>query len=177
MRKKQLIFQIDKLVLKNSELYDDNIALCKDIELKAQKITALENKIVELEEMLMNKTNESPCNNESYEKQVLVQSENNDETETVSEIKEVLLSNEVNNASTVIGEVVLKCAELCNEFTELGGQNAKDLINLALGRTEVFKSDVLEIVSNDDSETDKEKAITDKVNSVYEYFELLKKQQ
>lgn len=80
------------------------------------------------------------------------------------------------DASVVIGKAVVKCAEVCNLFTSNGGPNAKDLVNLALGRTEVFKSEILSIVSENGDFSSSEVEINAKLAALDEYFDLLKKQ-
>ena len=83
---------------------------------------------------------------------------------------------EIDAGSRVIGEVVVRCASLCNEFTERGGGNAKDLVNLALGRTEVFKSEVLSEVTDGGNDISLQEKLDQLKNSVFEYFELLRSQ-
>ncbi len=83
---------------------------------------------------------------------------------------------EIDAGSRVIGEVVVRCALLCNEFTERGGGNAKDLVNLALGRTEVFKSEVLSAVTDGGDNISLQEKLDQLKNSVFEYFELLRSQ-
>lgn len=83
---------------------------------------------------------------------------------------------EIDASSRVIGEVVVRCASLCNEFTERGGGNAKDLVNLALGRTEVFKSEVLSAVTDGGDNISLQEKLDQLKNSVFEYFELLRSQ-
>lgn len=76
-------------------------------------------------------------------------------------------------ASEAIGRIVLKCAAVCNEFTSNGNHNAKDLVNLALGRTEVFKSEVLALVSDDISIEMLTAQINAKEVATIEYFDIL----
>ncbi len=84
--------------------------------------------------------------------------------------------SKIEAASQAIGRIVLKCAELCNTFASVGDINSKDLINLALGRTEVFKSEVLQLaIEIKDIDTlNSELAV--KEAAVTEYFELLTNQ-
>ena len=80
-------------------------------------------------------------------------------------------------ASAAIGRVVLKSAEVCNTFAAASDHNSKDLINLALGRTEVFKSELLELISSgsmSDERLDAEIKVRE--TDVIEYFDLLLKQ-
>ncbi len=95
---------------------------------------------------------------------------------SVPEPKIIEVEPNIADASVVIGKAVLKCAEVCNLFTSHGGPNAKDLVNLALGRTEVFKSEILSIVSENGDFASNEIEINAKLSALDEYFELLKKQ-
>lgn len=79
-------------------------------------------------------------------------------------------------ASASIGRVVMKCASICNRFSADGSVNAKDLINLALGRTEVFKSEVMLLVSDNLSIDMLNAQINAKEVEILEYFDLLLKQ-
>lgn len=80
-------------------------------------------------------------------------------------------------ASEAIGRVVLKSAEVCNTFASSSDHNSKDLINLALGRTEVFKSELLELISSGSmSDECLEAEIEVRETDVTEYFDLLLKQ-
>lgn len=88
----------------------------------------------------------------------------------------VINEDTLNLCSEAIGRIVLKCAELCNSFAACGRPNSKDLINLALGRTEVFKSEVLTLATeNIDSERLKAE-VNSREMSVKEYFDLLLRQ-
>lgn len=82
----------------------------------------------------------------------------------------------VETASKAIGEVVRECSLLCADFAENGGSNAKDLVNLALGRTEVFKSEALAITEESDDIAYIMSQLGEKKKSTLDYFELLKKQ-
>lgn len=88
----------------------------------------------------------------------------------------LIAEEKINTASKAIGRVVLQCAELCNSFASIGNVNSKDLINLALGRTEVFKSEVLQLATEGNSAEGIASDLEDKEKSVLEYFELLKSQ-
>lgn len=131
--------------------------------------------------------NAETCENEVFEDfsadsdaEALTESEisTTEDTAEVADSFEPMLREEVlSSASESIGRVVLKCAEVCNAFAAAGNQNSKDLINLALGRTEVFKSDVLALVSSEDMSSERLKAeLNLREAAVNEYFELLLRQ-
>ncbi|MBO5913035.1 MAG: hypothetical protein J6Q76_06165 [Clostridia bacterium] len=87
-----------------------------------------------------------------------------------------IAEEKIKAASKSIGRVVLECTKLCNTFAAIGDINSKDLINLALGRTEVFKSEVLQLATEKKSACDIENQLKSKEQAVFEYFELLKNQ-
>lgn len=179
MRKKLLFLEIEKLISKNKELYNDNKALSYELDKKNSQLSELENTVELLNRTIaeLSQTNSSKLNNtESVDEIETVSDDTDGQNELLKEAELVELSDDINSGAQIIGKVVLKCAELCNEFSEKGGQNAKDLINLALGRTEVFKSEVLQIISSDQTEQEKTTNVNEKLNSVYEYFEMLYKQ-
>ena len=86
-------------------------------------------------------------------------------------IKQTAVSHEVDYGASVIGKTVVEAAKCCNEVTAKGNPEiSKELVNLILGRTEVAKSEILSIVSSEDSfETKKQKIDTQYENAV-DYF-------
>ena len=93
-----------------------------------------------------------------------------------TEFKPILNESALKLSSSTIGRVVLKCAEICNVFVSENNINSKDLINLALGKTEVFKAEVLELLSQDISDEILTEELKTKENEIFEYFELLLRQ-
>ncbi len=107
---------------------------------------------------------------------VLSQNTNPAEFLNCSGTSSVLKKEVLKLGSEAIGRIVLLCAELCNEFAASGRTNSKDLINLALGRTEVFKSEVLMLADEDMSDERLNAELNSREMAVKEYFELLKRQ-
>lgn len=89
----------------------------------------------------------------------------------------LLKESALKSASASIGRVVLKSTELCNGFAAHSSINSKDLINLALGRTEVFKSEVLTLVTEEMSGERLTAELNSKEAAVYEYFDMLVRQR
>lgn len=79
-------------------------------------------------------------------------------------------------ASTIISKIVLRTASFKNIITNSGDQNSAELITLALGKAEMFKSDVLQTVMSDITIDEK----TDKMDKLFadadEYFNSLEGQ-
>ncbi len=94
----------------------------------------------------------------------------------VTELEKINVNREIKYASEAIGDVVVSCAELCNEFAKTGGGEARELINLALGRTEVFKADCLTIATSDTSYSVKKECIDRLKFDTEDYFKTLSEQ-
>lgn len=81
-----------------------------------------------------------------------------------------------NYASDIISKTVLKTAAFKNLISTSGDKNSAELITLAIGKTEMLKSDVLQIVLSQIS-TDEKKIKMDAVfNDACEYFNSLEGQ-
>ncbi len=93
-----------------------------------------------------------------------------EETE-IMEKREVKLSDEMEYASAVIGAVVVEATKLCNKLTEGQDVTRKELINLALGRTEVLKAEMLKILSRDIPFEEKKQLIENEKRDAYDYFD------
>ena len=140
----------------------------------------------EIQENELEEPNESvdifSAQQESEVSTVKYESEPQSVSETISNgsaenYKPLLDESVLKLASACIGRVVLKSTELCNGFAAEGSINSKDLINLALGRTEVFKSEVLTLVNGDIAKEDLNDELKSKEVAVYEYFDMLIRQQ
>lgn len=105
-------------------------------------------------------------------------------TEEISEISaeqedlkrqcdEIQLSSEMNYAAAVIGEVVIKVTKLCNSIVKTDEQDgmSKELVNLALGRTEILKSEIHKILQSEISFEEKKDLIEKERQDAYDYFD------
>ena len=72
--------------------------------------------------------------------------------------------------SEVIGKIVVSSTEYCNKIALLNHPDSKEMINLILGKTEVSKSDILNIVSSELDTDKKESAINIIEYNTIEYF-------
>ena len=193
MRKIKLIKEIDTVIAKNNELYSK----CKELEnLVNKKDTLIDSLKLQLEEVKAEneilrsdyfKPKQSTVVEDIDDGTVIVNNyDDENETEDVysqstmfnekADFKPLLNESVLKISSSAIGRVVLKSAELCNKFANDNNINSKDLINLALGRTEVFKSEVLELTTQDISEELLTAELNLKETEIIEYFELLLKQ-
>lgn len=81
------------------------------------------------------------------------------------------VADDFDYGAEIIGKIVVEAARLSNKLTGVdAGTNAKELVNLILGRTEVAKSEILNIVSTNVDFEAKRKAIDEQYNMAIEYF-------
>lgn len=81
------------------------------------------------------------------------------------------VADDLDYGAETIGKIVVEAARLSNKLTGVdAGTNAKELVNLILGRTEVAKSEILNIVSSNVDFEAKRKAIDEQYNMAIEYF-------
>ena len=85
--------------------------------------------------------------------------------------EEIVLDKSTAIGATIIGKIIVTATQYCNEITNKNTENAKELINLILGRTEVAKAEILKIVENKELDTELAKSLAvDEQNSAEDYF-------
>ena len=151
MRKKDLLTQNTQLFDEISEAQLQISSLKKEIADRDREIEGLKKEI----ERLNAKINATePL--KALEKKVIKQTE---------------VSQEVDYGATVIGKTVVEAAKCCNEVAAKGNPElSKELVNLILGRTEVAKSEILSIVSSEDSFETKKQKIDAQYENAVDYF-------
>lgn len=82
-----------------------------------------------------------------------------------------LITPDIKYASKVIGDIVVSAARCSNLLTANGDDSHRELVNLILGRTELAKSDILEIVCGDAPGSDKKCRVDKICDDAKEYFE------
>lgn len=181
MRKSVLAKEMDRVILMNERLNVQCRTLLSELDEKNAVIETLTAELEELKRIATAETGVFIAEPETdTEVTEVPQEAETTETEPLTETRDfdpVLPETALKMASEVIGRVVLKCAEVCNTFAAASNMNSKDLINLALGRTEVFKSDVLSLVSKEELSDERLKAeLHSRETAVTEYFDLLLQQ-
>lgn len=82
------------------------------------------------------------------------------------------ISNETEYAAGIIGKIVVSAAQYCSKLgTMQEKSNAKELINLILGRTEVAKAEILKIVSSENSVEEKNNLMEKEHSNAEDYFQ------
>lgn len=157
------------LIKQNRELFDKLQIANLNCRRLTEENVALKEKIQFLTEQLANKKEEDVI---KAEEAVVT-----DEvvTETVEEEK-VELSPEIEYGSKIIGEIVMSATYHSNLLGTAGKDNLKELLNLILGRTEVAKSQILNIVSSDVSIENKMQMIDSERDDAIEYFKSIMEQ-
>lgn len=157
------------LIKQNRELFDKLQIANLNCRRLTEENVALKEKIQFLTEQLANKKEEAVI---KAEEAVVT-----DEvvTETV-EREAVELSPEIEYGSKIIGEIVMSATYHSNLLGTAGKDNLKELLNLILGRTEVAKSQILNIVSSDVSIENKMQMIDSERDDAIEYFKSIMEQ-
>lgn len=157
------------LIKQNRELFDKLQIANLNCRRLTEENVALKEKIQFLTEQLANKKEEDVI---KAEEAVVT-----DEvvTETV-EREAVELSPEIEYGSKIIGEIVMSATYHSNLLGTAGKDNLKELLNLILGRTEVAKSQILNIVSSDVSIENKMQMIDSERDDAIEYFKSIMEQ-
>ena len=84
-------------------------------------------------------------------------------------IKQAGITPDTDYGAAVIGKTVVAAAKYCEQLKTR--DNAKELINLILGRTEVAKAEILKTVSSDIAFDEKKAKIDAEYESAKDYFE------
>ena len=83
---------------------------------------------------------------------------------------------EIEYGSKIIGEIVMSATAYSNSLTTSEKENIKELLNLILGRTEVAKAEILNIISSEVSLVNKMEMIDSQRDEAIEYFKSVMEQ-
>lgn len=83
-------------------------------------------------------------------------------------IKQAGITPDTEYGAAVIGKTVVEAAKYCEQLKNC--DNAKELINLILGRTEVTKAEILNIVTSDNADEEKRRLIDEQFAAAEDYF-------
>lgn len=196
LRKKELLLTLKNYIEKNTELESRMQELLKaneevvkkseellkraenaekaiaELKLKLASVNVADEQVADSEEETIEPEEVVERNTPVYREPL----ETEDGIIDVTEIENIPVNREMQYASEAIGDIVVKCATLCNEFAKQGGPTCRELINLALGRTEVFKADCLTIASSNTSFSVKKECVDRIKADTEDYFESLRAQ-
>lgn len=169
--------ELNKLKLEPYEKFDQaryqEYKLEDETNKKEQIIKELENELRWQEEA------EEPKKATFEEPLIIIEEQPNPEEkiEAPQEIEEkekcaIKLDCEMEYAAKVIGDCVIEVTKVCNKITlRENGENQKELVNLALGRTEVLKTQILGILKTDKPFSEKKDLIEKEKQQAYDYFD------
>lgn len=145
-----------ELKRENSKLIDENNDLNAQLNELRKQIAELEKgraeEVVQIEEVTCEVTEDKP-------------------EEPKAEVSEPKLSDGMSAGAKIIGKIVLSSAEYCNALSGAAApQNAKELLNLILGRTEVAKAEILRISALDIPREEKLAAMEQELTAAEDYF-------
>ncbi|MBO5211356.1 MAG: hypothetical protein J6B80_05450 [Clostridia bacterium] len=81
-----------------------------------------------------------------------------------------VMTEEMEIGAKIIGNAIIEAAKICNQITEIGGENSKELVNLVLGRCEVLKAEILAICCCEANYNQKLDMMQTEKNAAYDYF-------
>lgn len=142
-------------------------------ETKIINIPNLEEEIIEnclIEQDVTENIEEDTVAHNLQEAEQILPIEDDSEEEKVQEKSEIKLSQEMEYAASVIGEAVIEATKVCNKLAANGDENTKELVNLVLGRNEVLKSEILQILSLETAFEQKQNLIQSEKIKAYDYF-------
>ncbi len=91
---------------------------------------------------------------------------------TETEKREMKINDELEYAAKVIGICVVEVTKVCNKLTADGqDETKKELVNLALGRNEVLKSEILKIMNMEIEFSQKKDLIERERQETFDYFD------
>lgn len=166
MNKTLLMKQNNDLFNRIQQLKNQNEKLSLENKKLKIQLEGYINKINELENF---KTVNLPVISENNINPVL-------EEHQIEESQELNLNEEILLGSQTIGDIIIKATGYINRLDESGYPNKKELVNLILGRTEIAKAEILNIVSSGVSFDSKKELMNTQFNEALEYFKSILEQ-
>lgn len=166
MRKSLLIEQnrelFDKLQIANLKLKRLN----NENDVLKEKIEVLERSVKDLQ-------NSAQSNAViSDDKVILCEDSQSDDvvSDTAVENEKIEFAPETEYGSEIIGEIVIQTSVYSEKITESVKENKKELLNLIIGRSEVAKSEILDIAMSDSAIENKKNMMNSVLDDTVEYF-------
>lgn len=165
------------LLKQNNELFDklqvaslNNRRLREENEKLKEKVAVLSNKLENLEQKNNEGLNSVNFTLENGNDEISKKDNNleNIEEPVISEV--AVVTPEIEYGSKIIGDIILKSTESVNALMSSNKENVKELINLIMGKTEVAKAEILDIISSDSSFECKTALMDSQAVETKEYF-------
>ncbi|MBQ8203103.1 MAG: hypothetical protein IJZ75_02335 [Clostridia bacterium] len=151
--------------MRKKDLLNQNVMLFEQLRKVELENTALrkKNKSLEGEIEALNKKIEDLTAKPVYSEPLIALEEKITET--------AVLDDATSYGADAIGKIVLRATEYNGKLSENTTADSRTLINLILGRTEISKSEILAVVSDDCGFDTKKSRIHTIMNEAFEYFE------
>ncbi len=165
------------LLKQNNELFDklqiaslNNRRLREENEKLKDKVAILSNKLENLEQKNQEVFNSKNSAIENVNDEI---SENVDSLQNFEEsitTEDIVVTPEIEYGSKIIGDIILNSTETVNTLMSSNKDNVKELINLIMGKTEVAKAEIFDIISSDSSFECKTAMMDSQATETKEYF-------
>ncbi|MBQ6935831.1 MAG: hypothetical protein IJN49_04695 [Clostridia bacterium] len=148
----------------------NNRRLREENEKLKEKVAVLSNKLENLEQK--NKEVFSAVNYtvENVNDEISGKVDNLQNSEESKTTEAVVVTPEIEYGSKIIGDIILNSTESVNALMSSNKDNVKELINLIMGKTEVAKAEILDIISSDSSFECKTAMMDSQAVETKEYF-------
>lgn len=164
-RLQRTTLELERLRKENSRLNDIVVSLNDRLDICNAKIEEYKNNAVSEITLTVGKS-ESEGREQTH--QAADTTVTNEPVQKITEVP--VLSDDMIFGSEIIGDIVVDAARCSNDLAAMGRADAKELINLTLGKSEVAKAEILNIISSDvDFETKKQLMLSQK-QEAQEYF-------
>ncbi len=108
---------------------------------------------------------------EELKEEMILKEQEVEEIKTQTVKKPLQISPEKEMGAKSIGRIIVSAAKYCNQLSGLAeNKDIKELVNLILGRTEVAKAEILNIITTDSSVEDMETKIKQEEIKAEDYF-------
>lgn len=180
-------------MMKKSELIKQNSLLINKLHIANLSIERLKKQVAALEtekirlNTLLSSADDTICLLKSQTSKPKVEN-----SESVSDFPEEIADNkndvadgnndtveldaDMSYASSAVGEIVMHSLKFADRLSATEKENKKELLNLLLGRTEVAKSEILNVVMSDASYDAKRSMVDSVVSETVEYYKSILEQ-
>lgn len=165
------------LLKQNNELFDklqvaslNNRRLREENEKLKEKVAVLSNKLENLEQKNKEVFNAVNYTVENVNDEISGKVDNLQNSEESKTTEAVVVTPEIEYGSKIIGDIILNSTESVNALMSSNKDNVKELINLIMGKTEVAKAEILDIISSDSSFECKTAMMDSQAVETKEYF-------
>lgn len=185
MRKKELMNRLSELVLtveelnrKVRDLNEEN----KELKLKLEEATnSVKEEIASVENKVEIENSSEVFKNEGFTVKLVEEIDfdaprDNAIPEAPAKPEPILDDDALEYGAGVIGKITVESAKFCDKISEKGGSNARELLGLIMGKSEVCKNDILSIALSESTAEIKREMIDAQFNEALDFFRSIEQQ-